>query len=425
MSDNPVNAFMSFLAETGVTQLTTEDLELDGRTLTLSGESLINFGSCSYLGLDTHPALVEGTIDATRRFGTQFSSSRAYLSVTPYSELESMLETLYDAPVVVTPSTTLGHFAAFSVMVGPKDAVILDQQVHASVQTAAQTLAAQGIPVSIIRHNDMNKLEARLKELSGKHDKVWYFADGIYSMYGDYAPFEELRRLLDTYPELHLYIDDAHGNSWCGDHGVGAAWAALPHEPRMVLAVSLNKTYAAAGGAVIVPNRELAHAMRNLGSTLVFSGPIQPPMLGAAVASAKLHLDGALEDRQLHLAKLIARLNAQLAARGLPQAVETDSPIFFVPVGSSEAVMDLNVLLREDGYFCNLAIYPAVSKKRGGLRFMPNANLSLEDADGLVEAIARHYPSVLKKHGHTGADIARLFGIEVPGILAEAERAAS
>jgi 7-keto-8-aminopelargonate synthetase-like enzyme len=53
-------------------------------------------------------------------------------------------------------------------------------------------------------------LEARIEELSKKHDKVWYFADGIYSMYGDGTPVEKVYDLMDKNEKFHFYVDDAH-----------------------------------------------------------------------------------------------------------------------------------------------------------------------------------------------------------------------
>lgn len=420
LNANDPNAVLAHLTDIGAIQRVTEDETLDGRCLTLDGERLVNFGSCSYLGLEAHPELKKGAIEATQAFGTQFSSSRSYISVTPYAELEELLEDVYGAPVVIVPSTTLGHFSAFPLMVGEKDAVVMDQQVHASVQMASQLLVARGTPVSLIRHNDMDALEAKLLELRETHEKVWYFADGVYSMYGDYAPFERLRQMLDTYPELNLYVDDAHGNTWCGDRGVGATWMELGHHPRMVLAISLNKAFAASGGALVLPNRELARTIRNIGGTMVFCGPIQPPMVGAAVASARLHASGRLIDRQLKLAGLVRRVNERLAAAGIPQMETNDTPVFFVPTGCNEAVLEMMSRIRKAGYFINMAIYPAVARKRGGLRFMANANLELEDVDGLVDCIAANYRDVVCSHGHTGSDIARLFGIPAPAILPEA-----
>ena len=62
-------------------------------------------------------------------------------------------------------------------------------------------------------------LESRIKALRNDYKKIWYMADGVYSMQGDFAPIKELYKLADQYEQLHLYIDDIHGMSWAGPNG--------------------------------------------------------------------------------------------------------------------------------------------------------------------------------------------------------------
>jgi 7-keto-8-aminopelargonate synthetase-like enzyme len=104
--------------------------------------------------------------------------------------------------------------------------------------------------------------------------------------------------LLERYPKLHLYVDDAHGMSWCGTHGRGWVLSRTALLPRMIVATSLNKGFAAAGAALLVADPELRRRIATLGGPMLFCGPIQPPMLGAAVASARLHLSEELVRRQ-------------------------------------------------------------------------------------------------------------------------------
>lgn len=414
MSDaaiSTIDQVMQHGLDTEVIHKHTEDLELSGRTVTIDGASMVNFGSCSYLGLEHHPDLVEGAIDAVRRYGTQFSTSRTYASLGMLEQLESEMTGLFGQPVIVTPSTTMGHLATLPVIVSDEDAVIMDMQVHASVQMASQQLKARNIPISVIRHNHMEALERRIRSLRVKHRRIWFLADGVYSMYGDFAPLERLQSLLEVYPELHLYIDDAHGMGWAGPHGIGYVRSQMPHHPRMILATSMNKSFAAAGGCMVFPNQSLRDRVLKCGGTLIFSGPIQPPMLGVALASARLHRGDELEARQARVAQLTAHMNRRLRQAGLPQFLETDSPLFFVPLGLPKLITELIARVKADGYWINSAGFPATPMKRGGLRFMVNAHLTEEDIDGLVEVIARHYPAVLQSFGLTCEDVAKTFGI--------------
>src|SRR3989442_8768264 len=111
----------------------------------------------------------EAVCAAVMRYGTQFSSSRSYLSAPPYPELEARLERMFGGHVLVAASTSLGHLAALPVIVESTDAVVLDQQVHHSVQMAVNQLRAQGTTVEVIRHNRLDQLEDAIERLSGQH----------------------------------------------------------------------------------------------------------------------------------------------------------------------------------------------------------------------------------------------------------------
>lgn len=382
-----------------------------GRTINVRGEQVVNFGSCSYLGLELHNTLREGAIEATRKYGTQFSSSRTYASVELYAELENLLQEIYGKPVLVSASTTLGHLATLPVIIGDNDAIIMDMQVHSSVQMASQLLKARNVPISIIRHNDMEALSRKIKEFGSKAEKIWFLTDGIFSMYGDAAPFAELEQLLKKHPKLHLYIDDAHGTGWAGQHGCGYVRSKMEHHDRMVMTASLNKSFAAAGGAVIFPNEEMKTLVRHCGGTMIFSGPVQPPMLGAAIASAKLHLSEEIRPIQDRVQHLIDYTNDKIAEWGLPQFEVTDSPIFFIPVGLPNIVMDFVCRLLDEGLQINPGVFPATPMKRGGLRFMVNGHLTEADIDRLIERIAFHYENVLAEAGSSSKDVARTFRI--------------
>ena len=100
----------------GILHLSTQDVKLRENLITINNEPIINFGSCSYLGLEFHPEIINGSIEAIQNYGTQFSSSRAYVSLGLYDELESLFEKIFEHPCIVTPSTTLGHLSALPVL---------------------------------------------------------------------------------------------------------------------------------------------------------------------------------------------------------------------------------------------------------------------------------------------------------------------
>jgi 7-keto-8-aminopelargonate synthetase-like enzyme len=393
----------------GLGHLSAEDEVLEGRTVRIGGRDLLNLGTASYMHLERHPALIAGAEEMLRRYGTQFSASRAYLQLSLYDQLEDNLGRIFDRPVLATASTTLGHMSAIPVLVGDQDAIILDQQVHSSIQTVVQILKARGVPLHLIRHNRMDELESRIQKLRGKHRTIWYFADGIYSMFGDGAPAADLMALMDRYPQLRCYVDDAHGFGWTGEKGRGWFRSRIQHHPQLVLAVSLNKAYASAGGALVFPNEAEKQRVRNCGPTMIFCGPIQPPMLGAAIAATELHLSDELPALQAQLKARIDHCREGLAARGLPQVEANDTPLYFIPTGMPKLVKEVGQRLMADGLYVNLGIFPAVPASMGGVRFHMHRALALEDVDYFLDRLAVHHKAVLHEEGVTPDKLARSF----------------
>src|SRR5689334_4165012 len=205
-----VNEVATLAARLGIVHNGTEDTTLDGRHITIRGQKLLYFGSCSYLGLEHDARLKAAAMEATDKYGTQFSSSRAYVSSRYYLEAEDLMRRMFNRPAVILQSLTVGHLSNIPVLVGDSDAVIMDAQVHDSVQTAVQLLRTRNIRVELVRHNRVDMLEQRIKSLKDSYRKIWYMADGVYSMQGDFAPVKELYKLLDRYEQLHLYVDDIH-----------------------------------------------------------------------------------------------------------------------------------------------------------------------------------------------------------------------
>lgn len=379
--------------------------------IVIDNHKMVNFGSCSYLGLEKHINLQHGVINAVSKYGTQFSSSRTYLSHSLYQELEDNLYQIFKRPVIATASTTLGHLATIPIIVGKNDAIILDLQVHSSIQMTVQQLKAKKIPVHIINHNCTESLEYKIKSLYNKHDKIWYFADGVYSMYGDYAPFAALDILLDRYDKFHLYIDDAHGMGWTGQNGSGVVCKHLKNKEKVILIVSLNKSFASAGGCVVFPNTQTEKLVRNCGSTYIFSGPIQPPMLGAAVASAKLHLSNDILSIQSKLKDLVRFTNNKLDELNLPQFQKTDSPLFFIPVGLPKICYDIIAKMKEKGFFLNTASFPAVPMRKSGIRFMINTFLNKEQINEMLDILSNIYAETIGENETSYEKISRTFGI--------------
>ncbi len=413
-----VDQIVSDGVQKGILHLYTEDLQLSGNHILLKGKKVVNFGSCSYLGLEFDERLKNAAKLAVDNYGTQFSESRAYVSVRQYAELEGLLERIFEAHCVVTPTTTLGHIANIPVLVGDLDAVIVDHQVHSSVQTAIQLLKARGVHIELLRHNRMDLLEERVRQLRGRHRKIWYMADGIYSMFGDASPVDDVYALMDKYAELHYYVDDAHGMSIYGKHGRGSVLNNRPFHPKMVMGTSLNKAFASGGGVMVYPNAELARKVRTCGGPLITSGPMQPTALGAAVAAANIHLSDDIYEMQADLQENIRFARLMLKKYGLPVISTTGAAVFFI--GVSLPKMGYNMIRRmlNAGYYLNLGIFPAVPMKNTGIRFTITRLHSFSQIESMIRTMAEEFPKALAEEGLTIQEIYKAFKLPLPEELA-------
>lgn len=420
-----VNDVITDGKNSGILHLNVSDQILQSNMLSINNKELVNFSSCSYLGLEFDQRLKDGAIKAVENYGTQFSASRAYLSSVHYQELEDKFDAIFDAHCVVAPTTTLGHIATIPVIVSDNDAVILDHQVHNSVQTAASLLKPKGIHVELLRHNRMDLLEERISELSKKYHKVWYMADGIYSMYGDGSPVQKIYDLMDKYEKFHYYVDDAHGMSCFGKHGRGYVLSNHVLHPKMILAISLAKAFATGGAVLVFPDKKMASYVRTCGGPMITSGPMQPGALGAAIASADIHLSNEIIDMQTALHENIKYTNLMIKKANLPLIKDLDSPVFFVGVSLPKIGYQLIKKMMEDGYYTNLGAFPAVPMKNTGVRFTITRLHTFEQIEGMVESMSRHFDQVLEEQNFSREQIYRSFKIETPKLKSQKEAISS
>ena len=383
--------------QAGLARIRVSDASLDGGVITVDGRRVLNFGSCAYLGLNVDERLKQGAIEAINRFGPVFSSSTAYTSVDLYTELEERLKRIFEATVILPTTTTLGHLAALPVLIGAGDVVLVDSQAHASVHLATQSLKALGIPVTPLAHNDLAALEAAVVAPPGEAGRIWYLADGVYSMFGDVAPVTQIVALLDRYPRLHAYIDDAHGFGWCGRNGRGYVLSQTPLHARLVVAVSLAKSFGSGGAALVFPDERSARRVQMVGSTLTFSGPIHPAELGAAVASADIHLSAELSERQARLVAQIDLVLETLSVGRLPVPAFARTPIWYARIGSQANAVEVGRRMLRDGFYLNVALFPAVPLGEAGLRFTQTLYHTDDQVLSMVEMLTHHVLEVTGK----------------------------
>ncbi|QLE01997.1 aminotransferase class I/II-fold pyridoxal phosphate-dependent enzyme [Galbibacter sp. BG1] len=399
-------------AKQGVLHLYADGDVFTGRKISIKKKLLFHFGTTGYLGLEQDERLKKAAVEAIYRYGTQFPLSKTYISHPLYRSLEEKVTEMYGHPVIITKNSSLGHIGVIPSAVDDRDAIILDHQVHWSVQSAAKTLKTRSVHIEMIRHNHLDMLENKIKKLSTKHKRIWYMADGLYSMYGDEAPVLELLELSNKYPQLHLYFDDVHGMSWTGKNGTGFIMDKLQDLPEHVLLFgTLSKTFGASGSVLVCSNKKMYRKIKTFGGPLTFSAQLEPASVAAAIASADIHLSPEIYSLQQELLERINFFNSELSKTDLPLIKRNNSPVFYIGTGMPITGYNFVNRLMKEGFFVNLGIFPAVPIKNTGVRITVSRHNQKEEIKALVEAMVYHYPKALEATFTTNDRVRKAFNL--------------
>ena len=340
------------------------------------GTDAIEFVSCSYLGLEEHPALIGAAMDGLRRFGAHFSSSRNRMRPPYLAELEALLAEIYRGSHVVAftsvgnvhlgllPLLASGALPSYPIAPGGA-AFAVEKTAHASMQVLRGIFEQLG-PVHRFDLADEESLPRLLRDAAAADRTPIVLVDGVGSM-GGLIDVVSLYRLVEPYGG-HLYVDDAHGISLDGAQGAGYAFEQFGHlAPNLVLAGSLSKAFGGAGGFAVVPAQADVQALRKFANPLVFGHSIMLPMLAADVAAARLHVDGEVATLQERLWRNTERFDA-LTDRSLVNA-GLHSPVRGALYETEEEAFAAARRLRSAGVLVLPAFFPTVAKGTGLIRF--------------------------------------------------------
>lgn len=406
-----VDNVWSAAKEKGIMHLNSKENFFDGNFFEIGDKKLVNFGTCGYMGLESHPNLIENAINLTRKYGTQLSMSRAYIRPKYIQELEELMSEIFDGnKVICYTSTSNAHISVIANLIKYDHLLILDQQLHFSVQFPAKNTRLQGTTVKMVKHSDWEALETMIREEYNKYEKIWYMADGVYSMHGDLPDTDKLKQLLNKYPKLNLYFDDAHGMSWAGKKGTGYIYDRLGVNDRIVIISTLAKGFGCVGGTAILANNEDYRKIDIFGGPLSYSHPLSPANVGAAIASAKIHLSSEIDSYQLELNDLMEHMNCRLKENNLTNLSAPYSPIYFIGSGLNKVTRNFVHRILNEGYYVNTATFPVVANDKSGLRFTLTRHNTKDDIDGLVQAMAYHLPKAIEEEGDSIKRVYNDFG---------------
>jgi 7-keto-8-aminopelargonate synthetase-like enzyme len=368
----------------------------NGKQVTLTdGSEAVEFVSCSYLGLESHPDLIAAATEAMRVFGLHFSTSRNRGRPPYLAELENLLSVMYGGAQVAAFTSVsnvhlgllplLGAGALPSYPVSDAGvAFLVEKTAHASIQVIRGVLEQIG-PTRRFDMTDPAALPGAVHEVAATGRTPIVLVDGVGSM-GGLIDVASMLAILEPFGG-HLYVDDAHGVSIDGPLGAGYAFEALGGTlpPHVVLAGSLSKAFGGAGGFAVVPSNDDMRVLRKFANPLVFGHSIMLPMLAANVAAARLHVNGQvaeLQQRLWHNAAEFDRLTAgSLVNAGLR------SPVRGAVFDTEEEAFAAARRLKQAGVLILPAFYPTVARGTGLMRFAVSALHQQSDLETAARAL--------------------------------------
>ncbi|MEQ6178706.1 pyridoxal phosphate-dependent aminotransferase family protein [Mycobacterium tuberculosis] len=270
---------------------------------------IVLLGTNSYLGLATHPEVVEASAEATRRYGTGCSGSPLLNGTLDlHVSLEQELACFLGKPAAVLCSTGYqSNLAAISALCESGDMIIQDALNHRSLFDAARL---SGADFTLYRHNDMDHLARVLRRTEGRRRII--VVDAVFSMEGTVADLATIAELADRHG-CRVYVDESHALGVLGPDGRGAS-AALGVLARMdVVMGTFSKSFASVGG-FIAGDRPVVDYIRHNGSGHVFSASLPPA--AAAATHAALRVSRREPDRRARVLAAAEYMATGLARQG-------------------------------------------------------------------------------------------------------------
>ncbi|RSM77798.1 aminotransferase class I and II [Kibdelosporangium aridum] len=377
------NAFWDLSEHNGLAGIVA-DLD-EGLLRTQSGHEFVNFSCCSYLDLDSHPKIIEGGIDALRRYGVlDHCIARSRVQIPAMLELEASLGELFGAQAVCSIAASTATFGLLPLIAsghlgnGTRPLMIFDKNAHVSMSTV-KPVCADETEVVTSRHHDLGFIEDCCK----KYARVAYVCDGSDSL-GGYAPVKELAELQEKYGLL-VYYDDSHSVSAYGQRGIGYVRSHSPVlDERTIVVATLNKAFGTSGAVILLDgcSQQTLRVIERFGGALNYSQLLNTAAVGAGLASAEIHRTAELTTLQNRLYHNIELFDSLIQTG---QAGST-FPIRLVPASDS-TVVEAGRRVFEAGFYVSPVFFPIVARGTAGLRVMLRAGQTEEQIRALCSVL--------------------------------------
>ncbi|KOU62658.1 type I polyketide synthase [Streptomyces sp. IGB124] len=354
-------------------------------TTVVDGRKLLSFSGYNYLGMATHPRVIEAAREAIETYGTSVSASRLLSGSRPlHLELEAELAGLLGCEASVTLAnghatnvTVIGH------LLGPGDLVVHDSLAHDSILQGCRLSGATRRPFP---HNDAAALDALLHQVRHQYRRVLVVIEGVYSMDGDIADLPALVEVKRRHGAL-LMVDEAHSLGTTGASGAGVGeHFGIDRRAVDLWSGTLSKALAGCGGYVAA-NRPVVEYLRYTAPGFVYSAGMTPADTAACLASLRL-----LRDEPERVARLAenAALFVRLAREaGVTTGDSHGTPVVPCIVGDSLKALRLAESLFRRGISVNPILHPAVPEEMARLRFFVTRDHTSGQIRHTVAALAQ------------------------------------
>jgi glycine C-acetyltransferase len=345
----------------------------------IEGKRLLNLSSNNYLGLTTHPRLVQAMIEATSKYGAGSGAVRTIAgTMSVHEALERKLaEFKHTEASLVFQSGFTANVGVLQVMVQEGDVIISDELNHASIIDGIRLSKAER---SIYRHRDVDDLERHLEKHRDKRMKL-VVTDGVFSMDGDIAPLKQIVERAEAHNAL-VMVDDAHASGVLGRNGRGT----VNHfglDGRVDLQIgTLSKAIGVLGGYV-ASTQTVRDFLIHRARPFLFSTSHPPGVAAACIASIDVLLTE--PERIERLWANTRRFKEGLTRLGF-QTGGSETPITPVIVGAGQTAMDFSDRLFKAGVFAQGIGYPTVAEGRARIRTIVTSAHSEAQLDRALEA---------------------------------------
>ena len=347
------------------------------------GREVINLASNNYLGLTTHPKLMEAGLAATRKYGVGSGAVRTISgTMSLHMELEERIARFKNVEAcVVFQSGFAANAGTVSAILGPDDHIISDELNHASIIDGCRLSKAK---IHVFPHKDVAAAERILQELTSVSSHKLLITDGVFSMDGDIGPLPGLVKAAETYGAI-MMVDDAHASGVLGRNGRGTVDHFNVHGRVHVQVGTLSKAIGVLGGYVC-GSRDLIQFLYHRARPFLFSTS-HPP----AVAASCLAAFDVLEEEPERIQNLwdnTKYFKQGLAAAGFNTGM-SETPITPVMVGEAKAAHQLSASLFEEGVLATGIGFPTVPEGKARVRTIVTATHTRQELDRALDVFTR------------------------------------